>query len=158
MMVLSISCNFNKKEDCMKLDNEIATINDSLLWYGAQWGDELKIAVNTLEFSGLRPIRVEMQAFIEQKIERVQQLENIGGSEELIKTELEFLETEREIARTKLSAFEKYNDSVSMDELSNTYAAMQMSAMKEEELLKKIHQLREQYEEQNGIPKFIDKY
>lgn len=142
----------------MKLDNEIATINDSLLWYGAQWGDELKIAVNTLEFSGLRPIRVEMQAFIEQKIERVQQLENIGGSEELIKTELEFLETEREIARTKLSAFEKYNDSVSMDELSNTYAAMQMSAMKEEELLKKIHQLREQYEEQNGIPKFIDKY
>lgn len=142
----------------MKLDNEIATINDSLLWYGAQWGDELKIAVNTLEFSGLRPIRVEMQAFIEQKIERVQQLENIGGSEELIKTELEFLETEREIARIKLSAFEKYNDSVSMDELSNTYAAMQMSAMKEEELLKKIHQLREQYEEQNGIPKFIDKY
>lgn len=158
LMLLSVSCNFNKKEECVKLDNEIAAINDSLLWYGSKWGDELEISVNTLEFSGLKPIREEMEAYVERKIERVENMENVGGSEKLVETELKFLKIEKEIVQTKLTAFEQFTDSVTMEELSNTYADMQMSGMKEEELLKEIHRLREEYEEKNDIPKFLEKH
>lgn len=156
-VILFTSCNFNKKDDCIRLDNEIATMNDSLLQYGSYWGDELKIAVNTLDFSGLQPIRTEMQAYIDRKIEYVQQMKNVGGSEQLLETELEFLQAEKEIVSNKLSVFERFTDSAAMDDLSTAYANMQISALKENELLEKLHKLREQYAETNDIPKFIEK-
>lgn len=156
LIVLACSCNFNKKEKCIRLDNTISSINDSLLRYGAEWGDELKIAINTLDFSGLQPIRIKMQGFIDRKIEYVKGMDNIGGSEELLKTELEFLQTEKEIVATKLAVFERFTDSVTMDQLSNAYADMQLSAVKEQDMLKRIHTLREQYAEKNDFPKFIE--
>ncbi len=156
LVLLVCSCDFNKKEKCIALDNTIAAINDSLLRYGAEWGDELKIAVNTLNFSGLSPIRQEMQGYIGRKIEYVRGMDNVGGSEKLLNAELEFLEVEKGIVANKLAAFERFNDSVAMDALSTAYADMQYSALKERDLLKKIHTLREQYADKNGIPKFIE--
>lgn len=156
LIVLACSCNFNKKEKCIRLDNTISSINDSLLRYGAQWGDELRIAIATLDFSGLRPIRVEMQDYIGRKIEHVGNMDNIGGSEELLKAELEFLRAEKEIVATKLAVFENFTDTVTMDHLSTAYADMQLSAVKEQDMLKRIHTLREQYAEKNDFPKFIE--
>lgn len=150
------SCDFNKKEKCIALDNTIAAINDSLLRYGAQWGDELNIAVNTLDFSGLPPIRQQMQDYIDRKIEFVKGMDNIGGSEKLLEAELEFLQAEREIITTKLAPFERFDDSVTMDVLSTTYADMQYSALKERDLLEKIHTLRDEYADKNGFPKAIE--
>lgn len=157
-ILMAASCDFDKKEKCRQLDNEIATINDSLLWYGSQWGDELEIAVNTLDFTQLRPIRVEMLNYIERKTEDVKEMDNVGGSEELLKTELEFLDVEKKIVQNKLSAFEQFDDSVTMDELTTAYTAMQVSAVQEDELLREIHKLREEYEVKNDLPKFLDKY
>lgn len=153
-----VSCNFNKKEDCAKLDKQIAQINDSLLIHGKNWGDELKIAVNTLEFSGLQPIRLRMLDYIERKIEVVKDMENVGGSEELLEKEIEFLEAEKDIVVNRLILFEEFNDSVTMDELSKAYVIMQTGAVKEEELLETLFKLREEYADKNGFPKFIDKY
>ena len=156
LITLACSCDFNRKEKCIALDNTVAAINDSLLQYGAAWGDELKIAVNTLDFSGLPPIRQEMQVYIDRKIEFVKAMDNVGGSEQLLETELEFLEAEKEIVTNKLTAFERFDDSVAMDALSTAYADMQYSALKETDLLKKIHDLREEYAEKNEFPKFIE--
>lgn len=156
LIVLACSCNFDKKEKCLKLDNTISSINDSLLRYGAEWGDELQIAISTLDFSGLQPIRVKMQDYIDRKIVYVKDMDNIGGSEQLLEVELEFLEVEEEIVANKLSVFERFTDSVSMDQLSTAYADMQLSAVKEQDLLKRIQTLREQYAEKNGFPKFIE--
>lgn len=140
----------------MQLDNAVAAINDSLLRYGAEWGDELHIAINTLDFSGLQPVRVKMQAYIDRKIDYVEDLDNIGGSEALLAAELEFLELEKGIVANKLAVFERFSDSTDMDQMSTAYADMQLSAVKEQDLLKEIHLLREQYAEKNGFPKFIE--
>lgn len=158
VMVLLVSCNFNKKEDCIKLDTKIGMINDSLLKYGAEWGDELKISINTLDFSGLQPIRLQMQEFVDKKIVDVQGLKNVGGSEKLLETELEFLQVEKEIVAGKLSVFEEFTDSAAMDNISAAYAAMQLSALKERDLLEKLHKLRDEYAEKNEIPKYIERY
>ncbi len=152
------SCNFNKKEDCILLDSKIAMTNDSLLQYGNHWGEELEISVNTLDFSGLRPIRLEMLAFIDRKLVEVKEMENVGKADELLKTELEFLAIEREIVTEKLAVFERFTDSVKMDQLSAAYAGMQRSAIKEQDMLEKLHKLRDDYAERNGIPKYIERY
>lgn len=158
LITLFLSCDLNKKDDCIRLDNEIAAINDSLLAYGKGWGDELKIAVNTLDFTGLNPIRVQMQRYVDRKVEQVKGMKNVGGSEKLMETELEFLQAEKEIVMYKLSVFEQFDTTVAMDDLSDAYADMQLSAIKERDLLEKLHRLREEYEEKNDIPKFIEKY
>lgn len=158
VMVLLVSCNFNKKEDCIKLDTQIGMINDSLLKYGAEWGDELEIAIKTLNFSELQPIRIKMQEFVDKKIVDVQSMKNVGGSEKLLDTELEFLQVEKEIIANKLQTFEQFSDTVKMDDLSNAYARMQLSAVKENDLLEKLHKLRDEYAEKNEIPKYIERY
>lgn len=159
LTVLSIvSCNFNKKEDCAKLDKQIAQINDSLLLHGKDWGDELKIAVNTLDFSGLQPVRVGMEEYIGRSMNRVRNIKNVGGSEMLIEKEIAFLEVEKEIVSNRLVLFEQFTDSVTMDELSDAYVIMQVGAEKEQELLKELFRLREEYAEKNDFPKFINKY
>lgn len=142
----------------MQLDSQVGAINDSLLYYGKAWGDELKVAVNTLDFTGLPSIRISMQEYIDRQTENVQEMDNIGGSEELLSTELEFLNTEKEIVSTRLAAFEQFTDSAKMDDLTTAYTAMQLSAVREQELLEKIVRLREQYAEKNNFPKFIEKY
>lgn len=157
-MLLLASCDFNKKEKCMALDNNIAAINDSLLRLGSEWGDELQISINTLNFSGLPAIRSEMQDYIARKLTEVKAMENVGGSEKILETELEFLATEQEIVLTRLTVFEQFTDSVKMDELSDAYADMQLSAVKERELLDKLHKLRDEYADKNGIPKSIERH
>lgn len=142
----------------MALDNNIAAINDSLLRLGSEWGDELQISINTLNFSGLPAIRSEMQDYIARKLTEVKAMENVGGSEKILETELEFLATEQEIVLTRLTVFEQFTDSVKMDELSDAYANMQLSAVKERELLDKLHKLRDEYADKNGIPKSIERH
>lgn len=158
LLLLLSSCDFNKKEKCIALDSKIATTNDTLLKFGNDWGEELKIAINTLNFSGLQPIRTQMQVFIEQKMVEIKALDNVGGSEKLLATQMEFLELEKEIVINKLATFEQFTDAVQMSQLSDAYASMQVSAVKEQELLEKIHKLRDEYAEKNGFPKYIDKY
>lgn len=157
-MLLLTSCDFNKKEKCMALDNNIAAINDSLLRLGSEWGDELQISINTLNFSGLPYIRSQMQDYIARKLKEVKAMENVGGSEKLLETELEFLAVEQEIVLSRLTVFEQFTDSVKMDDLSDAYADMQLSAVKERELLEKLHKLRDEYAEKNNIPKSIERH
>lgn len=142
----------------MALDNNIAAINDSLLRLGSEWGDELQISINTLNFSGLPYIRSQMQDYIARKLKEVKAMENVGGSEKLLETELEFLAVEQEIVLSRLTVFEQFTDSVKMDDLSDAYADMQLSAVKERELLEKLHKLRDEYAEKNNIPKSIERH
>ncbi|MCB0699942.1 MAG: hypothetical protein H6551_08380 [Chitinophagales bacterium] len=158
MTLYIVGCNYDKKEKAAALDARIGGINDTLLLHGKAWGDELKISVNTLDFTQLGTVRTKMQGYIDARIDEVGQLEHVGGSEELVQTELEFLETERNIVENRFSAFEQFDDSVTMDELTEAYAQIQISAEKEQALLKKLQSLREQYADKNGFPKYIDKY
>lgn len=158
LLLLLNSCDFNKKDRCIQLDNKIGMTNDSLLRYGAAWGSELDIAISTLDFTGLSPIRVEMEEYIDRKVIEIKELKNVGGSETLLKTELDFLKVEKSIVSDELTAFEQFNASSQMDDIVKAYADMQVSAAKERELLQKIHKLRDQFAEKNDFPKYIEKY
>lgn len=152
------SCGNEKKEECARLDASIGAINDTLLNYGQKWGEELEIAVNTLDFSELPATRLDLQSYIDRKIEYVEGLEPIGGADSLIAAELEFLKVERQIIANKFSAFEAFNDSVTMEELTAAYVEVQKSASQEQKHLEAVYKLRETYAEKNDFPKYIDKY
>lgn len=157
LCVFATSCNFNKQEDCIALDNTISTTNDTLMLKGNAWGDEFEVAVNTLDFSQLNKRRTDMQSYIERKIDEVDELEPVGKAEDLLAAEKEFLEYERLVVAEKFSVFEQYDTTVTMDELRDSYVNLQLSSEKEQDLIEKVQQKREEYAEQNDFPKFIDK-
>lgn len=152
-----VGCNFDKKEKAQALDTQIGRINDTLLVHAKHWGDELKIAINTLDFSQLEPARMRMQNYIDEKIEVMENVEHVGGSEALVNAELEYLNVERSIAADHFSTFEQFTDSVTMTELEDAYIAVEKGTEKEQEIIKRLHQLREEYAEKNDFPKYVEK-
>lgn len=147
------SCNLNRREDAMKLNNTLAAINDSLFYYGKNWNEELEVAVNTKDFSQLAPQRQGMEAYINKNIERVSEMEDIGGSEELRKTELEFLTFEKELIQNKFSLFEGFTDTTSIEVLTETYKTLIEFTGKEQQYLAKLSKLQDDYADKNDFPK-----
>ncbi len=153
-----IGCGYEKREKAEALDRQIGAINDTLLVHAKKWGDEFKIAINTLDFSTLYEPRMKMQQYIDEKIEEMENVAHVGGSEELVKKELEYLRAEREIVTQKFAVFEQFTDSVAIDTLGQAFAEFQLSEDVEGPYLNQLHQLREEYAERNGFPKYIEKY
>src|SRR5687767_1085032 len=91
LTLLVSSCNFNKQEEALRLSNELGFTNDSLFFYGKVWNDELRIAVKINDYSALNPIRMNLERYINRKIEHIDKLEDVGGSEKMRQSELDFL-------------------------------------------------------------------
>jgi len=153
LTILVASCNLNRREDAMKLNNTLAGINDSLFFYGKNWNEELAVAVNTRNFSQLPDQRLRMEAYIDKNISRVGAMKDIGGSEVLKKTELEFLAFEKQLIQSKFSIFEHFTDSTSDAMLTEAYKSLLQYTGKEQEYLARLSKLQDEYAEKNDFPK-----
>lgn len=153
LTILVASCNLNKREDAMKWNNTLAGINDSLFFYGKNWNEELAVAVNTRDFSQLPEQRIQMEAYIDKNIVRVQGLNDIGGSEGLKKAELSFLAFEKELIQSQFSQFERFTDSTSDQTITEAYKTLLLHTAKEQEHLAELSKLQDEYAEKNDFPK-----
>lgn len=164
LSMLFASCDWGNSEAAERLDRQIANINDSMSYYGKTWGDELKIAVNSLDFSNLQPVRLKMQQFIEKKTAEVDKIEPVGKSGKLLKAEMDFLKFEHAVVKEKFAAFEKYDDTVYENyseteltqQLGATYSDLLKALEQEYHHMEKIQSLREEYAVESGFPKPID--
>lgn len=156
-LIVSItSCDFKKQENAMLRSIEIAAINDTLADQGKIWGDELRIAVNTMDFSNMKSARVDLQAYIIKKIDHISNMKPVADSEELQKAEKEFLEFELKMIDNHFVVFEKFNENTRQEELENAYLGILQYNEIEQEKLKHIYNLREDYAEMNDFPKPIE--
>lgn len=144
------SCS-DKKQEIIYLNNELTTINDSLFYKGQVWGEEFKIAFNSGDYSALSPARQEVETYLEQSIEKISEMEDIGGSEELRKAELEYLQFERNVIITKMKKFEAFTDTSSKELISTAYADLVNSSKEEQIKLNKLHSAQKQYADKNEI-------
>lgn len=150
------SCDFGKQEKAMRRSIEIAAINDSLAEQGKIWGDELRIAVNTLDFSNMKKSREDLQVYVGEKIAQLKAMKPVANSEELQKAELEFLEFELKMIDNHFVVFEGFNEFTTKEDLENAYFGILQYNELEQEKLKHIYDLREEYAEKNGFPKPIE--
>ncbi len=155
IILLITSCNLHKREDAMKLNNELAAINDSLYYIGRNWNEELKIAVNTKDFTGLPAVRLQMDDYIKNKIEYVSKMRDVGGSEELRKAELHFLQFEKSLISHGFQPFESFTDSSTDEQITEAYKALLQQVGDEQEHLANLSKLQDDYAEKNDFPKPI---
>lgn len=166
-IVLFASCDFNSSDEAMHLSAQIGAVNDSLTWYGKQWSDELKIAVNSKDFSELPGIRTRMQAFIDRNVADIKDMKDVGSSKDLREAELQLLYFDRDSVLPKFQTFESFNTSPNInapgneneyeDILSQAYSSLIYTLRGEESRLKKVYDLRDKYADDNDFPKPIDK-
>ncbi|MEZ5017193.1 MAG: hypothetical protein R2800_09085 [Flavipsychrobacter sp.] len=156
LTIIVASCDFDKQEKAMQRSIEIAAINDSLAGQGKIWGDELLIAVNTLDFSNMKNAREELVGYVNKKIAKLKAMKPIAGSEELQKAELEFLEFELKMIDSHFVVFESFDENTSKEDMENAYLGILQYNEIEQEKLKHIYDLREDYAELNGFPKPIE--
>lgn len=154
-MFLAASCDFNKKEKAMRLSSELSFINDSLFYYGKTWNDELKVAVNLSDYSKLKFIRQDLENYIDRKSEYIRNMEDVGGSEELRKAELEYLAFEKQVVRSKFTPFEQFDTSTSAETLAAAYENLLSSMEDEKPKLENFQKQQEAYAEKNDFPKPI---
>lgn len=155
LAVTLFSCNINKQEDAMRLSNELGFANDSLFYYGKLWNDELKVAVNLSDFSKLQPIRKELEDYILRKEAYITKMEDVGSSQELRQSELDYLAFEKNIVKTKFMPFENFDANTPTDELARAYEELLNSMEQEKPKLDRFQGLQQAYAEKNGFPKPI---
>lgn len=149
-LIALASCKDNKKE-VVYLNNELTTINDSLFYKGQAWGEELRIAIMNSDYTQLQPARMSVQAFIENSIEHVHQMENVGGSDEFRRVELEYLQFERDTIMPKMMQFESLDSTATEKQINDTYQSLVSCARQEQEQLKQIRTVQKAYADKNKI-------
>ncbi len=156
LMTIFASCDLDKQEEAMKFSNEIAATNDTLAIHSSKWAEELKIAINTLDFSQLSKYRTSLVNYIDRKITEVEQMENVGGSEDMQQAELEFLKFEKNVVNSYFSAFEQMDSTTSLETIENAYMLVMQQGEQEQKMQQNMQQLREEYADKNDFPKPIE--
>lgn len=149
IVVLIASCGHNS-QDALKLNNTIVAINDSLFDKGKVWGEEFKISYNTGSFSALYPLRLDMQQFVERNVDMVKSMRDVGGSEELRKAEIDFLQFEQEAIKT-MSGFESFNETTDSLLIEQSVSALLLVSKTEQEKIDALKDLQYKYAKANDF-------
>lgn len=149
LMLVFASC--GKKLTPVQLDAEIVTINDSLKMKGQGWVTELGKSFMSRNFSALEPLRKDISGFLDEKIEHVENMKDVGGSEEYRQAELDFLKYERNMVETAFMPFEKFDATSTNDQIQGVLNQLAPISDKEVEKMDKISALQVKYAEKNNF-------
>lgn len=138
--------------DPQEIDDKIWAIQDSVFDYGRRWGEEFQIGFLTGDYSGLGPIREEMEAFLIRSHDRLEALEDRGGSEDYRKRYLEFLSFEKQVAGRELKAFESLDEDSPDSLAAHYYSNLTQVMEKEQEYLEAIDVLAGEFRERHSLP------
>jgi hypothetical protein len=152
-IALLASCNLNKREDAIKLSSALMVANDSLSYYGRDWNEELKIAVNTRNFTGLPESRKKLESYIDRKISELKDMEDVGGSEKLRESEIDILSFEKNVIQTKFTAFEQFNANTPLPQITTAYESLLKERETEVKKMSAFEKLQDSYAEKNDFPK-----
>jgi hypothetical protein len=103
-------------------------------------------------FDQLTPIRTQLQEYIEKNIAEFKEISNIGGSEMLKSSLLEFLEYERNLVEKGFGPFEQLSTSASESEVAKCRSNLTTEASREKALLTTLNSDRKAYAEKNNFP------
>ena len=151
------ACNLHRREDAIKLSNELTQVNDSLNYFGKVWGDEFKVAVKTRDFTHLQNIRQKMEVYINQSIQHVNNLKDVGASKPLKSSLIDILKYEKDTILSKLIVFEAFTENTDDTVISGAYKDMMSTTLPDLKKHDVMYNYLDEYAEKNDFPKPVDK-
>lgn len=132
-----------------QLNDKIVNTNDSLMLMGQTWTTALGNAFMSKDYTTLVPIRESIGKFLDGKIEEMDNMKDVGGSEEFRKEEVEFLKYERGMVDQAFMPFEKFNANTTMDEIQTLANSLVSVSTTENEKMNQLKVLQQQYSDKN---------
>ncbi len=146
-----LACKFPNKNQAKKLNGAVCDVYDSLVYKNNLWNGTYEEARVSKNFTKLVLIRIQLAYFIDENIETINQLKDIGGSEGLRKSELDLLDFEKQKIMDYYLPVENFDASTSDDKLikwtNKLTDIANTERTKQEEFLK----LQKEYTEKNGL-------
>lgn len=156
MVLLLASCG-GKKLTPEQMDAEITNINDSLKIKGQEWITVLGNSFMNKDFSALKPRREAIANYLDEKIAYVNDLKDVGGSEEYRKEEIAFLKYERNLVDQAFMPFEKLGADATMEQIQQQVSALTPITSMEVENINKVYAKQKEYAEKNKFLPAVSK-
>jgi hypothetical protein len=149
-LLVITSCN-NDKKNAKEFNDTLAQITLDIEARGKEIGTGLSTGVQTRDFSTVATKTSELQAYITEKIKVVEDMKNVGGSEDLKASMLSYLKFEKEVVGDAFVPFGKMGPNTTEEEI-NTAAQYIMERSKDEATyMTKLRSEQLKYASKNGL-------
>ncbi len=145
------ACRFPNKNQAKKLNGVVCDIYDSLIYKNNSWNSTYEEARVSKNFSKLVLIRIQLAYFIDENMEIVNQLKDIGGSEGLRKSELELLGFEKQKVMDYYLPVENFDANTTDDKLIKWTNKLTDLANTEKTKQEEFLKLQKEFGEKNGL-------
>lgn len=149
-LLISSQIALAQKDAAIAFNDDLTYITDSLYSKGQAWGKVFNKARESGNYSSLKPLRVELGKYIDQQIIRVKNMQDVQGSQDLMKAMIDFLNFEK----TMVAAFiplEKLTANSPNEELNKALDNLTALAAKENDALQKVGDAQDAYAKKNGF-------
>jgi hypothetical protein len=147
ILFLAASCGSKSPKE---FNAGINTINDSIKLKGEAWGAAFTSAMTTLNFSGLKPIREDIERYVDKSIEKVNGMKSSGG-EELKEAELDYLRYEKQTVHEVFAPFENFTSATTYGDLEKATMALDAASTQEQAKIRKVQSTQQAFIEKNKI-------
>ena len=154
IVIIFAACSPKPHREAYWLDKTIEKINDSMFAKERQWSKLMAYAVSSGNYSQLKPVRKELAAQIETGLKKVNELQDIDGSDTYKACELELLKNEKKMVASDFTPFEKLNVNTAMGKVSKLIDKIKEDGVLEKQLADKMQDLKGNFEERIGF-KFV---
>lgn len=147
----SITIYAQQPKTALELNNQLASITDSLYAKGQAWGNKFVSAMDTKDFSTLTPYRMQMQQYIDKKLADVRKIKDINGSENLRTVMIDFLNYEKTMIDKGFVPVEKLGATTTEDDIKKVMENLTNASKDEAEFLRKVSDAQDTYAKKNGF-------
>lgn len=148
---LAINAHAQQPRTALDLNNQLASITDSLYLKGQEWGTKFTEVADSKDFAALKPYRENIQHFINGQLKMVKGMKDINGSENLRAVIIEFLNYENKMVVDGFIPVEKLPKTATEDDLKKVIQGLTEASKDEAGLLKKVSEAQDAYAQKNGF-------
>jgi hypothetical protein len=142
----------------IELNDQLASITDSLYARGQEWGSQFNTLMNgSKDFKSLAKYRLGIEKFIDRKLAEIRVMKDINGSGELRQAMTEFLTFEKHMIQAGFMPAEKLGTDATDEQIQKIIENLTNESKREGDVLNKVRQAQEAYGKKNGFSIESDK-
>jgi len=140
------------QKTALEFNDQLATITDSLNFYGREWGGEAKEALQSKDFKPLVASRQRLETYINRQLSGLATMKDVKNSGKLREAMISFLNFEKSAIISAMKPFEKMTAGTADEEQQKAIEALTESSKGEEAELHKVYVEQQAYAKANGFP------
>jgi len=152
LVVMLLAISLTKAQTTpLQLNDDLASISDSLFAKGQNWGVTFNEAYKSGNYILLKPVSGNMLSFINRKTTYVQNMKDIKNSKPLRMAMLDLLAFEKKMVIEAFMPFELFTTTTPADKVQAALDSLKEKAVPENEIIKKLITEQEIYGAANGF-------